>query len=64
MIAYKKNERSLVQDSTNTQKALKQIIKTEFADATQQESRLFKHQENELESEIGQIFEAIRKEVQ
>lgn len=64
MIAYKKNERSLVQDSTNTQKALKQIIKTEFADATQQESRLFKHQVNELESEIGQIFEAIRKEVQ
>jgi len=43
---------------------LKQIIKTEFADATQQESRLFKHQVNELESEIGQIFEAIRKEVQ
>ena len=64
MIAYKKNERSLVQDSTNTQKTLKQIIKTEFADATQQESRLFKHQVNELESEIGQIFEAIRKEVQ
>ena len=64
MIAYKKDERSLVQDSTNTQKALKQIIKTEFADATQQESRLFKHQVNELESEIGQIFEAIRKEVQ
>ena len=64
MIAYKKNERSLVQDSTNTQKALKQIIKTEFADATQQESRLLKHQVNELESEIGQIFEAIRKEVQ
>ena len=64
VIAYKKNERSLVQDSTNTQKALKQIIKTEFADATQQESRLFKHQVNELESEIGQIFEAIRKEVQ
>ena len=53
-----------MQDSTNTQKALKQIIKTEFADATQQESRLFKHQVNELESEIGQIFEAIRKEVQ
>lgn len=64
MIAYKKNERSLVQDSTNTQKALKQIIKTEFADATQQESRLFKRQMNELESEIGQIFNDIRKEMQ
>ena len=64
VIAYKKDERSLVQDSTNTQKALKQIIKTEFADATQQESRLFKHQVNELESEIGQIFDNIRKEMQ